>query len=258
MKASVIISALDLPASATVDQRVPKKLLLENGAPTAADKRRINEGIDELVWLAALKPTTVGIAEYRDVVREYVEIAVLHLVLRAGAKAGRLIELVHRAVPYPVLLIADYEERLAISAAHKRWSEGEGGKTVLDGELIAVESSSTDDPALVNSFCEALSLRRQPRNSLHTLYQGWIDALLAFEAARITGEFVLPGSPEQAAARRDALREHARLEAEIVSLRVAAESETQIPRQVELNLEMQRRRGEIVVSKKTLSLKGPQ
>ena len=32
-------SASDLPASAKVDQRVPKKLLIENGAPTAADKR---------------------------------------------------------------------------------------------------------------------------------------------------------------------------------------------------------------------------
>jgi hypothetical protein len=200
----------------------------------------------------------VGVTEYRDATREYVEIAVLHLALRTGAKIGRLIELVHRAVPYPVLLVADYEERLSISAAHKRWSEGEEGKTVLAGELVAVEADATDDLALMNAFCEALSLRRQPRNSLLTLYQGWIDTLLAFEAARITGEFVLPRSPEQATARRDALREHARLEAEISSLRVAAESETQIPRQVELNLEIQRLRAAIVVSKKTLKMEGIQ
>jgi hypothetical protein len=58
-----------------VNQRVPKKLLLENGAPTAADKRLINEGIEELLWLAALKPTTIGVPEYRDEVREYLEIA---------------------------------------------------------------------------------------------------------------------------------------------------------------------------------------
>ncbi len=35
-------------ASARVDQRVPKKLLVENGAPTAADKRSIKDGIEEL------------------------------------------------------------------------------------------------------------------------------------------------------------------------------------------------------------------
>ena len=39
MSGDVLLAALDLPASSRVDQRVPKKLLLEHGAPTAADKR---------------------------------------------------------------------------------------------------------------------------------------------------------------------------------------------------------------------------
>ena len=69
MNTADIITALDLPASARVDQRVPRKLLLENGAPTATDKRYITEGIEELLWVAALKPTTIGVADYRDEVR---------------------------------------------------------------------------------------------------------------------------------------------------------------------------------------------
>ena len=105
MKAFDPIAALSLPDSVLVNRRVPKTLLIENGAPTAADKRRIREGIEEIRWLAVLKPTTIGVAEYRDEVREYIEIAVLQLVLRPGAQAERLTELVHRAVPYPVLLI---------------------------------------------------------------------------------------------------------------------------------------------------------
>ena len=96
MNGDALIEALDLPAGSLVNQRVPKKLLLENGAPTAADKRLINDGIEELNWLAALKATTIGVPEYRDDVREYLEIAVLRLNLRAAAKAARLVELVHR------------------------------------------------------------------------------------------------------------------------------------------------------------------
>ncbi len=41
MNTADIITALDLPASARVDHRVPRKLLLENGAPTSTDKRYI-------------------------------------------------------------------------------------------------------------------------------------------------------------------------------------------------------------------------
>lgn len=46
----------------------------------------INEGIEELFWLAAVKPTTIGVPEYRDDAGEYLEIAVLRLSLRTGAK----------------------------------------------------------------------------------------------------------------------------------------------------------------------------
>ena len=47
-----LIAALALPGSALVDRRVPKSMLVENGAPTPADKRRIRDGIEEIRWLA--------------------------------------------------------------------------------------------------------------------------------------------------------------------------------------------------------------
>ncbi|HEY5492942.1 MAG TPA: DUF4391 domain-containing protein [Gemmatimonadaceae bacterium] len=45
MNAADLLTALDLPADSRVNQRIPKKLLLENGASTAADRRQINEGV---------------------------------------------------------------------------------------------------------------------------------------------------------------------------------------------------------------------
>ena len=104
-----LVNALRLPASCRVDQRVPKKMLAEHGAPTAADRRLLTDGIEELQWIAALKPGTVAIPEHRADGREYLEVAVLGLQVRAThSKASqwlRLAELVHRAVPYPVVLI---------------------------------------------------------------------------------------------------------------------------------------------------------
>jgi len=234
-----IIAALDLPVSSFVDRRIPKKLLLENGAPTAADKRHINEGVEELWWVAALKPTTAAVPEYRDDVREYLEISALRLTLRARARANRLVELVHRAVPYPVLLLTE-GEHAGVSAAHKRWSLGETGKTVLDGEVVAVEWNDVMDAPHQPAFHDALALGRQPRATLYALYQGWIDTLLALQAARLTGTFAVPASFELATARRAALQEYARLDAVIARLRATAAREKQMARQVELNLELKR------------------
>lgn len=240
MKASLLFDALDLPASAMVGKRVPKSMLHEHGAPTAADKRQINEGIEQLVWVAALKPTTIGVAEYRDELREVLEIAVLHLTLRTAAKVSRLIELVHRAVPYPVLLVADQGSNASLSLAQKRWSQAEAGKTVLEGDVVSVEWDAEQDAERWPAFRNALGLGQQPRTSLEALYQGWIDTLLALQAARVTGSFAVPTNPEQAGLRREALQESARLTREIARLRVAAAKERQMARRVDLNLELKR------------------
>lgn len=240
MSADAVIAALDLPPGARVDRRVPKTLLVEHGAPTAADKRRIHEGIEEIRWVAALKPTTIGVPAFRDDAREYLEIAVLSVVLRADAKAARLAELTHRAVPYPLFLLLAEGTRLTLSLAHKRWSQNEAGATVLDGEPVAALLTGSEPDDVQSSFHEALPLARQPRGDLYRLYQGWMDTLLALLAARITGRFAVAKSPDQAAARREALRQCARLDAEIARLRAVAAKEKQVPKQVALNLELKR------------------
>jgi len=240
MNAADLIAALGLPASAQVERRVPKKLLLENGAPTAADKRHINDGIEELFWIAALKPTTIGVPEYRDAEREYLEIAVLRFTLRAGAKATRLVELVHRAVPYPLLLLTEHAGRVVFSAAHKRWAQNEAEKTVLDGDVVTADWEVGSDAPQLEEFRKALALELQPHGTLRALYKGWVDTLIAFKAARLTGSFTPAADQERATTRQEALRECARLETEMVRLRAAARKEKQMARKVALNMELKR------------------
>lgn len=252
MKAADLVAAFELPESTCLDQRVPKKLLVENGAPTAADKRRITEGIEEIVWVAALKPTNIGVPEYRDEEREYLEIALLTVTLRPEAKGARLAELVHRAVPYPVVLLMVQDRGVVLSLAHKRWSQGEAAKTVLDGELICADFRGQVDRDQELSFREALAVAHQPRSTLYSLYQGWMDTVLALQVTRLTGRFTLPGSPEQAQARHKALRDCEALEAAIAALRSAAAKEKQIHRQVELNLEQKQLQAKLATVREML------
>ena len=262
MTLELLISALALPASCRVDQRVPKKLLVENGAPTSADKRLINDCVDEAQWLAALKPNTVGVAEYRDDEREYLEVAVLCVTARpapqadgAGAVARhvnttRLAELVHRAVPYPVLLLLAAPQGLFLSLAHKRWAQNETGKVVLDGEPATVNLAS--DLSTEHPFLQALALTRQPQASLLVLYQGWVDCLTAWQVAQVTGSFTTTSPPARAAAQREALRTCQRLELESARLRALAAKEKQMAKQVDLNLALKRISAELASAREQL------
>ncbi|NYT83210.1 DUF4391 domain-containing protein [Alcaligenaceae bacterium] len=281
LSAKALIHALRLPESCRVDQRVPKKLLLENGAPTAADKRLITEAIEEIQWIAALKPNTIGVPSYRDALREYLEIAVLAVTVRGVVKPAshsRLAELLHRAVPYPVLLLVAPQmegQSLTLSLAHKRWAQNEAAKVVLDGSPISVtvavptsntastslsdghaSGSSHLDPTAVadveNAFIQSLSVTRQPQATLHALYQGWVDCVQALLAARLTGSYQVPTTPEQAAKRRRALANCERLEAEVSRLRAQAAKEKQLARQVELNLTLKRVQAELAAARRQL------
>lgn len=256
LSAKTLIHALRLPESCRVDQRVPKKLLLENGAPTASDKRLITEAIEEIQWVAALKPNTIGVPDYRDALREYLEIAVLAVTLRGVVKPAshsRLAELVHRAVPYPVLLLLIEGQSLTLSLAHKRWAQNEADKVVLDdspisvtipaslSEVSAVNSSQPDYVAVAgaeDAFIQSLPVTRQPQSTLHALYQGWVDCVQALLAARLTGSYQTPTTPEQAAKRRQALADCERLDADTSRLRAQAAKEKQMARQVSINLEI--------------------
>ncbi len=240
MDASSIIVALDLPSGCRVNQRVPKKMLVENGAPTAADKRRINDGIEEIHWLAALKPNTIGVPEYSDEVREYLEIALLAVTLRSEAKAGRLAELIHRAIPYPLFLILVQGDQTILSLTHKRLAQNEADKFVLDGDSVDVNAFG-DAPLsaeVIRRFLDALALSKQPRASLLQLYQGWVDTVVALQASQISGTFCQAITKEAAIARREAVQKCGELKAKIAFLRNAAAKEKQMGRRVELNLEI--------------------
>jgi hypothetical protein len=239
MSFSPVIDALGIPPSALVEQRVPKKLLLEHGAPTAADKHQIQDGIEEIIWVAALKPTNIGVPAFEDVVRQYLEIAVLTVELRSAARPPRLIELIHRAIPYPLVLVVEHGESVSLSLAHKRWSQGETGKVVIeDVRLVAL---SLDAPSnQEDAFLASIAVSRLPSQNIFTLYDGILAQFSALEASRITGAFAKPDSTEHASALREGLDRHTRLQRDLDMLRAKAAKEKQINRRVELNLEIKR------------------
>lgn len=247
-----IVNVLGLPPGARVNARVPKKLLVEQGALTAADKRVIQDGIDELQWFAACKPATIGVPIFVDDSREYREIAVIGCAFRSAAKSSRLIELIHRAIPYPVLLVTADDRGLAVSAAHKRHAQNEAGRTVIEQVITASDLRPDALDSEQVAFLKSLALAQQPRADLFTLYAGWVARIEAVNAARVTGAFATTDDQDVIDRRREALEAHAKLTKKIEGLRAKAKREKQFSRRVDLNLEIQRLAANLTRIKKWL------
>jgi hypothetical protein len=277
----VLIDAFRLPAHAQVGQRIPKKLLVEQGAPTAADKRLINDTVDELWWHATLKPGTVGVpafiapqapatsasaitngsgtaapgasgadaasADATDVI----ELALVSAHLRPPtreAQARRLMQLIHRAIPYPVLLVAQAPAGTVLSLAHKRASLGEAGKWVVADAADTHAFDPAQPTAAEAQFLASLALDQLPRSALadlRALYQAVVDRVTALAVAQVTGQYKAPGAAADASAgsaeaQRQALAERSQLLEQLASIRSAAAKARQISQRVELNLQIQR------------------
>ena len=223
-----VIHALALPAQAVVRTRVPKKLLLEQGLPTAADKRAVQDGLDELWWEAALKPQTCGLPAHRDAEQDHSELAVLRLLPKADAKVPRLVQLIHRAIPYPVVLAVELPEGPILSLATKRASQSEKQAWVVE----AVRSTPPILPGDTD-FLNGLALHAQQAADLRALYQSWLLRVEALHASRLTGSYRLPAD---ASTLRVHLERVAALERELAGLRAQAKRERQLNRAVQLNL----------------------
>lgn len=232
---NAVVDALGLPANARVDIRVPKKMLIEQGAPTSTDRRAIQDGIDELLWFAACKPGTVGVPTFTDEVREYVEIAVIGCAFRVGAKTSRLIELVHRAIPYPVVLITADDEGIDVSVAHKRRAQNEAAKVVVDRDASTRLFDPTTPTPNEKAFLDSLELSKQSQRDLYALYDGWVARIEAMNAAQLVGSFSVTTDENQIARRRAAIEDYERLAKENSLLRSQAAKAKQISQRVDLN-----------------------
>lgn len=233
-----LIAALKLPPEATIDKRVPKTLLLKHCKPTAADKRNINDGIEKLTWHSALRPSNIGVQAFQQDGINYLEIQVLHLTLRPEAKLPRLFELIHRAIPYPVILITEQPKGSTLSLTHKRKS-GSGTVKVTLEPLLITEPLNIDNLSQAGqAFVESLAISKQPQTSLYCVYQGWIDRITALAVASVSGDYTIAATPKDTASRQEALARIEALEQQIKATRAKAKKARQMAQKVELNTEV--------------------
>ena len=241
MTTATLINALGPAARRPVGPAGAQEAAAGTGRPHGRRQADLQDGIEEMFWVAALKPTNIGVPVFRDDVREYLEIAVLTVKLRAAAKPSRLVELIHRAVPYPVVLVTAHGDTVSLSLAHKRWSQGEKGKVVIEDVRRTApfqpDAPTAEEAAFLASLALGQPARPRPVHGLPGLARPRGGAGGGPDHRHVCRR---PSPPTAPAVLRDGLDAHARLQRDLAVLRAKAKKEKQINRRVELNLEIKR------------------
>ncbi|MGF1451687.1 MAG: DUF4391 domain-containing protein, partial [Opitutales bacterium] len=105
-------------------------------------------------------------------------------------------------------------------------------------------------PPLLCAFLERLPVSRLPPGDLRALYLGWVECVVSLHASEVTGSY--RQAEGRATAVREALDAHQELAETVAKLRRELKAERQLPRQVELNLQIKRLEAEALSLKNQL------
>lgn len=229
-----IYDALSVPESCFLGKRVFKKLFLEHGELRPADKKALSRDVGNVVWQYTLKPGTIAVQSYADEEREYLEIAILEVELSDRKSAQRIGEVVHRTIPYPVVLVLADEAGCSLSLAAKRFSRSKTGRVVAEEQTATPWLEEEHLNGEQRRFLDSLSLRLLPQSHFLELYEALLQRVLTLQGAEAGGSFRLdPGRTiEQQRADLNQIRH---LEQETREVRSAIRSENAFARKVELN-----------------------
>lgn len=231
---SRIVAALGLPASCRLDRRVFKKMFLEGRRLSAASRKALTEDVERFDWRYALKPERVPFRAVRQGAFDFLEIVVLEVALRSILRVERIAAEIHRAIPYPTLVVLRHDSAEALNTATKRFAQDQSGTVVVERTFTTPWLGAALKPA-ERAFLASLPLASMRSQDFAGLHQEYLDRVVAAQIAERTAHFLVtepPGTTERLAA----LDRIDRLEDSIAAQRRRLAAESHFNKQVDLGL----------------------
>ncbi len=221
-----------LPPAARLDVRIAKTELVATSHFTAAQRRRLDAVIEQLWWVAALRPDTTGLLPFVDAERPLQELHVLRLVFR-GPRRGALALLpaLHRSIEHATLFLVDGAGGAHLSLARKRKAGGNNEGVVVD-DIVGVDVGADIGDAVAAAFVVGAA-------DLRGVFSAWRRALVGVSRAVVTGAFVVPVDDAAARTLESDLTRRALLLQQQKKQTKQLQRETQMARRVALSLALQ-------------------
>ena len=227
---------LVVPEACLLGKRLFKKQFYEHAKLATADKHAFADDIDRIDWSYTLKPSTINIPKLEDDKHEYLEVAILQVMLSSISRHARIAAVIQRAIPYPLLIVFVRGESIAINAADKRIHRADANKIVVEATYdtgwIDASAPNAEQNAFLSDFCVAnFSFR-----NLYEFYQDMVVRIIALNCAAHSGRYKSPSEMAKPKADRlSSLRKIEELHQERADLRGKLKGEKNLGTQVNLN-----------------------
>jgi hypothetical protein len=152
----------DYPTKARFGRKIPKSKLYENASVNTKLKDKFINQIDKIIWQYKLAPNTLNL----DVTDKVPEIQIFDIFLKTKEVDQALLEVIDKAINYPIIFQIHKGNKVKIKAAYKRPSESANNKWVVESYF---ESEWLDKDVAKQPMPQALDLGKLYEQILKSL-----------------------------------------------------------------------------------------
>ncbi|MFT5871420.1 MAG: hypothetical protein ACI8WT_000338 [Clostridium sp.] len=178
-----------VPASCVVNSTIFKKLFYENASMNKVDKEIFKKDIDKIIWIYSFKGTTINIRPYKDEVREYEEIAVIEVILLNDIKIKRISEIIQKTIPYPLILVFKYGDKILFNVAHKRINKADESKSIVEGFIYTEWINLLSFSRIEEQFINSMNIEGFSFSNFYSFYSEAVGRINIFNASKYQSDF---------------------------------------------------------------------
>lgn len=252
----LIEDLINVPNVAIVNNIIPKQDIFEATGMTKSDKDYFVRYVKQIRWLYKFDDASVRIKPYETEEKSYLEAELISIKLkkefqeynhntgnyhRFDARLDRIVDILLRFIPYPILLCAEFNDEIKFYVSHISESKSDYDKITLD-ELIYTDWIDVNNlDSFDKELIEKLQIDNLDKTNVFTFYDDIVTAIIQYNGSQEVGQKVTL-SPEEIQKIMDEIKV---LERKIADLRVAIRREDNFNIKMDYNIQIKELQMEI-------------
>lgn len=228
-----------LPA---LNKKLDKKMFYDFADINRKEKNIIKKYVDRMELTFLLIPSTINIQAFINEEYHYEGVQYVTVRLRNNVTDKQiqvLEEVIHGALPNPVVLIFSLQDELMVSTCLKRLNKVNKSQVVLDEIHHTGWFQNDDSNNITAEFLKSIRISNLSFFNFYKYYKEIDIAVKAYQDAGIVGSFEVIKEDEERQRRDELIKKVEDLEQEKNRLMKVIKRESQFNKKVELNMKVQ-------------------
>ena len=252
----LIEDLINVPNAAIVNNIIPKQDIFEATGMNKSDKDYFVRYVKQIRWLYKFDDASVRINPFVNDEKSYLEAELISIKLkkefqeynhntgnfhRFDARLDRIVDILLRFIPYPILLCAEFNDEIKFYVSHISESKSDYDKITLDELIYTDWIDVTNLDGFDEELIDKLQIDNLDKTNVFTFYDDIVTAIIQYNGSKEVGQEVTLSSDEI----QKIMDDIKVLERKIADLRVAIRREDNFNKKMDYNIQIKELQMEI-------------